>query len=83
MFSRARAANSVHHVSRHPSEPPPPVIRSGVSLCEDRRMVIIHQAQLHPTKLELLTDWLLRRRWYRGPATPTLDPAVLALAVRR
>lgn len=35
-------------------------------------MAIIHRAQLHPTKLELLTGWLPGRRWYHGPATPTL-----------
>ena len=35
-------------------------------------MAILHRAKLHPTKLELLTGWLPGRRWYRGPAAPTL-----------
>jgi hypothetical protein len=35
-------------------------------------MAILHQAELRPTKLELVGGWLPRRRWYRGPATPPL-----------
>lgn len=35
-------------------------------------MALIHRAELRPTKLELLADWLPRRRWYDGPAAPEL-----------
>lgn len=36
-------------------------------------MAIIHHTTLTPTKLELLTDWLPSRPWYRGgPDTPAL-----------
>jgi Maltokinase N-terminal cap domain len=36
-------------------------------------MAIIHRTTLKPTKLELLTDWLPSRPWYRGgPDTPVL-----------
>ncbi|MEU9475886.1 1,4-alpha-glucan branching protein [Streptomyces sp. NPDC048191] len=36
-------------------------------------MAIIHHTTLKPTKLELLTDWLPSRPWYRGgPDTPVL-----------
>lgn len=31
-------------------------------------MALLHRAELHPTKLELLAAWLPSRRWYRGPA---------------
>jgi hypothetical protein len=31
-------------------------------------MALLHRADLRPTKLELLADWLPRRPWYRGPA---------------
>ncbi|GIG91733.1 CG0192-related protein [Plantactinospora endophytica] len=31
-------------------------------------MALLHRAELHPTKLELLVDWLPTRRWYQGPA---------------
>jgi hypothetical protein len=30
-------------------------------------MALLHRAELHPTKLELLTAWLPTRPWYRGP----------------
>lgn len=36
------------------------------------RMALLHRAELHPTKLELLAAWLPRRPWYPGPATPRL-----------
>ncbi len=37
-------------------------------------MALLHpQADLHPSKLELLTDWLPTRSWYQGPATPELS----------
>jgi hypothetical protein len=32
------------------------------------RMALLHQAKLHPTKLELLAEWLPGRPWYQGPA---------------
>jgi hypothetical protein len=35
-------------------------------------MALVHRADLHPTKLELLAGWLPRRRWYNGPAAPQL-----------
>ncbi|GHE05281.1 maltokinase N-terminal cap-like domain-containing protein [Streptomyces alanosinicus] len=36
-------------------------------------MAIIHRTTLKPTKLELLTDWLPTRPWYRGgPGAPVL-----------
>ncbi|MFJ5033468.1 1,4-alpha-glucan branching protein [Streptomyces sp. NPDC088560] len=36
-------------------------------------MAIIHHTTLKPTKLELLTDWLPTRPWYRGgPDAPVL-----------
>ncbi|MGW3209949.1 maltokinase N-terminal cap-like domain-containing protein [Streptomyces sp. NPDC001135] len=36
-------------------------------------MAIIHHTTLKPTKLELLTDWLPARPWYRGgPDAPVL-----------
>jgi hypothetical protein len=31
-----------------------------------RRMALLHQAELHPTKLELLAAWLPGHRWYQG-----------------
>ncbi|MGI5152430.1 CG0192-related protein [Plantactinospora sp. CA-294935] len=31
-------------------------------------MALLHRAQLHPGKLELLADWLPGRRWYQGSA---------------
>lgn len=31
-------------------------------------MALLHRAELHPTKLELLAGWLPGRRWYEGPA---------------
>ncbi|MFG2352143.1 1,4-alpha-glucan branching protein [Streptomyces sp. NPDC048521] len=33
-------------------------------------MAVIHHTTLKPTKLELLTDWLPTRPWYRGAAAP-------------
>lgn len=36
------------------------------------RMAVIHHTTLRPTKLELLTDWLPTRPWYRGAAAPAL-----------
>lgn len=30
-------------------------------------MALLHRAELHPTKLELLAAWLPSRRWYHGP----------------
>lgn len=35
-------------------------------------MALIHQATLHPTKLELLAGWLPGRGWYTGPAGEVL-----------
>ena len=32
------------------------------------RMALLHRAELHPTKLELLAAWLPGRHWYRGQA---------------
>src|SRR5262249_43716375 len=31
-----------------------------------RRMALLHRAELHPTKRELLAAWLPGRRWYQG-----------------
>ena len=36
-------------------------------------MALLHRAELHPTKLELLSLWLPQRPWYRGPAVPELS----------
>ncbi|NHC47048.1 CG0192-related protein [Motilibacter aurantiacus] len=33
-------------------------------------MALIHQAELRPTKLELLADWLPAQRWYAGSGAP-------------
>ncbi|HYZ52347.1 MAG TPA: hypothetical protein VE733_02395 [Streptosporangiaceae bacterium] len=30
------------------------------------RMAIVHETTMWPTKLELLTQWLLTRSWYVG-----------------
>jgi hypothetical protein len=38
-------------------------------------MALLHQADLQPTKLELLAVWLPTRSWYQGPATPDLKRA--------
>jgi hypothetical protein len=37
-------------------------------------MALIHPAELHPTKLELVAGWLPRRRWYNGPAATLSTP---------
>jgi hypothetical protein len=34
--------------------------------------ILYPQAELRPTKLELLTSWVPTRAWYRGPAAPEL-----------
>jgi hypothetical protein len=39
-------------------------------------MALLHQAELRPTKLELLTAWLPSRSWYPGPADPELSRVV-------
>jgi hypothetical protein len=36
-------------------------------------MVVIHQATLTPTKLELLADWLPSRPWFAGPEDVTAE----------
>ena len=36
------------------------------------RMALLHRAELHPTKLELLTTWLPGRNWYQGQAAADL-----------
>ncbi|MFC9926211.1 1,4-alpha-glucan branching protein [Streptomyces sp. NPDC127190] len=36
-------------------------------------MAVIHHTTLKPTKLELLTDWLPTRPWYRGSGAPVLE----------
>jgi hypothetical protein len=37
-------------------------------------MALLHpQADLRPSKLELLTDWLPTRSWYHGPTRPELS----------
>src|SRR4051812_37051985 len=35
-------------------------------------MAILYEADLHPSKLELLSRWLPTRPWYRGPASPDM-----------
>ncbi|MEV5574942.1 1,4-alpha-glucan branching protein [Spirillospora sp. NPDC052269] len=35
-------------------------------------MAVIHQAELRPSKLELLSAWLPSRSWYRGEGEPQL-----------
>jgi hypothetical protein len=35
-------------------------------------MALLHQAELRPSKLELLAAWLPSRSWYPGPAGPVL-----------
>jgi Maltokinase N-terminal cap domain len=35
-------------------------------------MALLHQAELHPTKLELLAAWLPGRHWYQGQAAADL-----------
>lgn len=36
-------------------------------------MALLHRAELHPTKLELLAGWLPTRPWYRGSTAPELE----------
>ncbi|GHJ44048.1 hypothetical protein Cs7R123_13900 [Catellatospora sp. TT07R-123] len=36
-------------------------------------MALLHNAEIHPTKLELLAAWLPTRTWYEGPAEPVLE----------
>ncbi|MEU6281287.1 1,4-alpha-glucan branching protein [Streptomyces sp. NPDC047028] len=36
-------------------------------------MAVIHRTTVSPTKLELLTEWLPTRPWYRGGPTPVLE----------
>jgi hypothetical protein len=36
-------------------------------------MALLHRAELHPTKLELLAAWLPSRRWYRGTADAEVE----------
>ncbi|MBG7698008.1 1,4-alpha-glucan branching protein [Streptomyces sp. MC1] len=36
-------------------------------------MAIIHRTTIKPTKVELLTEWLPTRPWYRGGAAPVLE----------
>jgi hypothetical protein len=36
-------------------------------------MALLHRAELHPTKLELLAAWLPSRRWYQGPADAEVE----------
>lgn len=38
-----------------------------------RRMALLHRAELHPSKLELLAAWLPGRRWYQGQAAAGLE----------
>ncbi|MET8654329.1 maltokinase N-terminal cap-like domain-containing protein [Nocardia aurea] len=38
-------------------------------------MAIVHNTTLVPSKLELLTVWLPRQSWYRGPERPRLARA--------
>ncbi|AZM56456.1 1,4-alpha-glucan branching protein [Streptomyces sp. WAC 01529] len=38
-------------------------------------MAVIHQTELKPTKLELLTSWLPSRSWYSGSGEPELVKA--------
>ncbi|MEH0936574.1 CG0192-related protein [Micromonospora psammae] len=35
-------------------------------------MALLHRAEIRPTKLEMLTDWLPGRSWWRGPVTAGL-----------
>src|SRR5215213_286445 len=35
-------------------------------------MALLHQAELRPSKLELLAAWLPTREWHRGPLTAGL-----------
>ncbi|WGW13593.1 hypothetical protein LWF01_07505 [Saxibacter everestensis] len=36
-------------------------------------MALVYQADLRPTKLELLNDWVPRQLWYRGGEAPQLQ----------
>jgi hypothetical protein len=36
-------------------------------------MAILYPAEIKPTKLELLNQWLPSRPWYHGPAAPDLE----------
>ncbi|RKR87020.1 hypothetical protein BDK92_1292 [Micromonospora pisi] len=36
-------------------------------------MALLHRAELHPTKLELLASWLPGRPWYEGPAAADVE----------
>jgi maltokinase-like protein len=36
-------------------------------------MALLHQAELHPTKLELLAAWLPQRHWYQGLAGAEIE----------
>lgn len=36
-------------------------------------MALLHQAEIRPSKLELLSTWLPSRPWYRGPADAAVE----------
>jgi hypothetical protein len=36
-------------------------------------MALLHRADLHPTKLDLIAAWLPTRAWYRGPAAADVE----------
>ena len=43
-------------------------------------MALLHQADLRPAKLELLTAWLPTRSWYQGPLRIPQVPTPMATA---
>lgn len=52
---------------------PPPRAAAPAAAISMRGMAIVHQAQLAPSKLELLNVWLPTRPWYSGSTTPELQ----------
>src|SRR4051794_19589714 len=42
------------------------MVASQAPCCEGVSMASIHRTTMSPTKLELLTEWLPRQRWYLG-----------------
>ena len=38
-------------------------------------MAVVHNTTMEPTKVELLTTWLPKQKWYQGGGTPVLRKA--------